>query len=766
MLQARSNAECDGAILAAVDIAAAPGTPSGRNDVDTCVQLQALGEIHSHKVRMLMRSISELKKKLALATAQGKDHRRSAMIRAMKIRLREQELVIDVVKEELGKKAGMGKEETNDWVIRKTVGGPLRFRPKTREELQNELYQLEKKHRQALEKLKARRTGHDAIKRVCPEAEGRPVQHEEGPQSSTSAIAGGERSVSALGDTPEQSSAELIRLSDALEEADALRVAVRSRDATLQAQGDAMDKLQTENRELRGLREKLCRKERRTSELKRKNAELGEKYTSLLEDYEANQDQMQHLKAQLELRKEKLVAESEAFRVQSLRQAEEVSVLLRREEELTTALEEEAAARGRERRENRQAAMQAKQRADAAEKAQEETARQEKNLREQNAAMIAELQRLGKDAAEAAALRASTQELTRDVKRLTQEGEERQGWLQEARERSARAEEAFQASQATLEQVKASKDSLAREFLEAQESWRQERILRGTEREKLEEEVDARKRLESLLAAEREKEKGLAANAANTPPEAEDISAPVGEDERQNNGECGDKSWSSMDERERTGKERVQGTEITVPAGEPRPSLDKRRAFRLSEPQALIEEMASKLEEQAKHIASLEEEKQAVKLQRTSAIKTVEELQAEMAAMKNKLDTTGQARRGVSGDEDDQADDPLSAQPPARRIRFSVSAEDNERKLRENLAASRASEETALRELEKVRLDLGDAKGSYEEQNARVENLVAENEVDDVGGDDGGNAERRMEYDEREKRVVQSLSWRGSEGVV
>ena len=32
-----------------------------------------------------------------------------------------------------------------------------RFRPKTREELQNELYQLEKKHRQALNRLKARR---------------------------------------------------------------------------------------------------------------------------------------------------------------------------------------------------------------------------------------------------------------------------------------------------------------------------------------------------------------------------------------------------------------------------------------------------------------------------------------------------------------------------------------------------------------------------------------------------------------------------------
>lgn len=36
------------------------------------------------------------------------------------------ELIVDVVKEELGKKADMGKEEMNDWVIRKTVGGPLR----------------------------------------------------------------------------------------------------------------------------------------------------------------------------------------------------------------------------------------------------------------------------------------------------------------------------------------------------------------------------------------------------------------------------------------------------------------------------------------------------------------------------------------------------------------------------------------------------------------------------------------------------------------
>lgn len=38
-----------------------------------------------------------------------------------------QELVVDVLKEELGRAAGMAAEEVNDWVIRKTVGGPLRW---------------------------------------------------------------------------------------------------------------------------------------------------------------------------------------------------------------------------------------------------------------------------------------------------------------------------------------------------------------------------------------------------------------------------------------------------------------------------------------------------------------------------------------------------------------------------------------------------------------------------------------------------------------
>ncbi|CAM9400201.1 unnamed protein product [Ectocarpus fasciculatus] len=359
-----------GAILAAMDLRAAPGPadllgmtpgrdppyPDSSND-GMPVQLQALTKIHAQKVRSLMRSVAELKKRLALATAQGKDHRRSAMIRAMRTRLREQasltaatagaDLVVDVVKEELGLKAGMGKEETNDWVIRKTVGGPLR------RELQNELYRLEKKYRQSLDKLKTRRTGgnRDGVGAVETTAERSGVELE--------GQGGGGGGTNGEAHEQQASTNELMRLSEALEEVDALRVSVRSRDAALQAQAEAIDQLQLENRDLRGVQEKLGRKERRARELKKKHASLGEQHTALLEDFEAGQEQIHHLKAQLALRKEEALAEADEFQEQSLRQAEEVGVLLKREEELITALEEEVASRQRERREHHHADRQA-----------------------------------------------------------------------------------------------------------------------------------------------------------------------------------------------------------------------------------------------------------------------------------------------------------------------------------------------------------------------------------------------------------------------
>jgi hypothetical protein len=50
-----------------------------------------------------------------------------------------------VVKEELTRKSESTLEEVNELIIRKTLGGPKRFRPLTREELENKIFDLEKK---------------------------------------------------------------------------------------------------------------------------------------------------------------------------------------------------------------------------------------------------------------------------------------------------------------------------------------------------------------------------------------------------------------------------------------------------------------------------------------------------------------------------------------------------------------------------------------------------------------------------------------------
>jgi myosin heavy subunit len=53
--------------------------------------------------------------------------------------------VSDVLKQELARKAAMSGEDVNDFVIRKTISGPKRFRPLTREELENQISEFEKK---------------------------------------------------------------------------------------------------------------------------------------------------------------------------------------------------------------------------------------------------------------------------------------------------------------------------------------------------------------------------------------------------------------------------------------------------------------------------------------------------------------------------------------------------------------------------------------------------------------------------------------------
>jgi len=74
----------------------------------------------------------------------SKDNHRTIMIQELKSKINELELIIDVLKEDLMGLKDMNKEDMNEYVIRKSISGPKRFRPLLREELENKIIELEK----------------------------------------------------------------------------------------------------------------------------------------------------------------------------------------------------------------------------------------------------------------------------------------------------------------------------------------------------------------------------------------------------------------------------------------------------------------------------------------------------------------------------------------------------------------------------------------------------------------------------------------------
>lgn len=106
------------------------------------LKIKSLQSVYNSKTRALMRSIDELRKQVKTLEASAKESRRTAMIQTLRSEKREQELVVDVLKQELANSAGMTEDDVDQLIIRKTLGGPKRFRPKSREELTVEIRKL------------------------------------------------------------------------------------------------------------------------------------------------------------------------------------------------------------------------------------------------------------------------------------------------------------------------------------------------------------------------------------------------------------------------------------------------------------------------------------------------------------------------------------------------------------------------------------------------------------------------------------------------
>ena len=116
-------------------------------DNDSEAKFNALKSLHAKKLKSLMTTIDSKDKEIARLTVFTKDHHRGKMIDILKNKIKEQEYVNDIVKEELIKaNPDLKVKEINELIIRKTVdAGPKRFRPLSREELENKIIDLEKK---------------------------------------------------------------------------------------------------------------------------------------------------------------------------------------------------------------------------------------------------------------------------------------------------------------------------------------------------------------------------------------------------------------------------------------------------------------------------------------------------------------------------------------------------------------------------------------------------------------------------------------------
>jgi len=128
-------------------------------------------------------------------------------------------------------------------------------------------------------------------------------------------------------------------VSELLDSVESLKVSLRSRDSNLGSQMLEMDRLRSENRELRRVEERLAHKERKHRDLKEKNKDLVRENEKVGEEVEVARASGIQLRQNLETCREEAKIETAALRDQYGKQMDELSAALQRENELAEQLD-------------------------------------------------------------------------------------------------------------------------------------------------------------------------------------------------------------------------------------------------------------------------------------------------------------------------------------------------------------------------------------------------------------------------------------------
>lgn len=269
-------------------------------DAEHEAKFLALKSLQTKKLKSLMSSIDAKDKEIAKLKILGKDNRRAQMIQELRKKIRTHETINDIIKEELQKRTETTIEDVNNIIIRKTLAGPKRFRPLSREELENKIIDLEKKA--------AKKPIGGGTSTVTTSAEYK---------SETTAQPKRVKNDNDTSMDPGEKIDDVGKFISLVEELDDLRRALRSKDAVIDSQKEEIIRLRSRNAQLIVVEEEADYQERQYGELKTYNESL---LSSLEETTQKLAEALEvsiRLRAENVLENESRVAEIDALHAQS-----------------------------------------------------------------------------------------------------------------------------------------------------------------------------------------------------------------------------------------------------------------------------------------------------------------------------------------------------------------------------------------------------------------------------------------------------------------
>jgi hypothetical protein len=286
-------------------------------DSQTENKFQALKILHAKKIKSLMTSIDAQQKEIGKLKVLSKDNRRTQMIQSLKKKLKDQEYVSDVLKEELSKKAELSKEEVNDYVIRKTISGPKRYRPLTREELELQIIELEKKV-----KVKS-----SAVGSVKEPSSGPPVAS----SSANKKTSGGSVAHREESKDDTQYLSKISELQDSLYES---QQGCDRRDVTISQLKEEISRLRSVNSQLLVVEEERETIERQYNDLTMRYERVVEELEEALHQVGLHQEEAFQIKSECELELENHLIEIDTLREQYEKSLKQNTQLLKNMAEL------------------------------------------------------------------------------------------------------------------------------------------------------------------------------------------------------------------------------------------------------------------------------------------------------------------------------------------------------------------------------------------------------------------------------------------------